>query len=255
MKGEGNEIYLHEDDVSSFLKRKRKIVRNPEHVRSQLCSGLSPCGGEKEMDERKTSNYEMRTWLETIQNIVGSNGLKSILNHASLHHYIDNFPPEDYDFVIPKKDIVNLFNSLNALFGERGIRSLQLRIGREFTRVSIEKYNPMMARALLTAAKIVPENMKIRLALQRFREELGKALSLDIEIREDDQSFTVSIRGLFISDGAKADTPICYAYVGILESLMEWITGHLHEVHEVECVATGHPADVFRISKSHKNRE
>ncbi|MBU7042942.1 MAG: hypothetical protein HXS47_05060, partial [Theionarchaea archaeon] len=89
------------------------------------------------MDERKTSNYEMRTWLETIQNIVGSNGLKSILNHANLKHYINNFPPEDYEFVIPKEDIVNLFGSLNALFGERGIRSLQLRIGREFTRVSI----------------------------------------------------------------------------------------------------------------------
>ena len=201
------------------------------------------------MDERKTSNYEMRTWLETIQNIVGSNGLKSILNHANLKHYINNFPPEDYEFVIPKEDIVNLFGSLNALFGERGIRSLQLRIGREFTRVSIKKYNPLMAKTLVTAAKIVPEHTKMRLALQRFKEELGKALSLDIEVQEDDQTFIVSIGGLFISDGIQADTPVCYAYVGILESLIEWITGHHHEVREIQCVAMGDPLDVFQISK------
>jgi predicted hydrocarbon binding protein len=201
------------------------------------------------MDERRTSNYEMRTWLETIQNIVGENGLKSILNHSGLTPYIDNLPPEDYEFVIPKRDIVSLFGSLNALFGEKGIRSLQLRIGREFTRVSIEKYNPLMAKTLVTAAKIVPETIKIRLALQRFREELGTALSLDIDIQEDDQWFIVSIKGLFISDGVRADTPICHAYVGILEYLVEWITGHRHEVREIQCVAMGDEADVFQISK------
>jgi predicted hydrocarbon binding protein len=201
------------------------------------------------MDERKTSNYEMRTWLETIQNIVGENGLKSILNHSGLTHYIDKLPPEDYEFVIPKKDIVSLFGSLNALFGKRGIRSLQLRIGREFTRVSIEKYNPLMAKTLVTAAKFVPQNMKIRLALQRFSEELGSALSLDIDVQEDDQYFTVSIKGLFISDGVAADAPVCHAYVGILEYLVEWITGHDHEVREIQCVAMGDDTDVFQISK------
>jgi hypothetical protein len=31
-------------------------------------------------DERKTDNFSMKVFLETIENIVGVNGLKSVLN-------------------------------------------------------------------------------------------------------------------------------------------------------------------------------
>jgi predicted hydrocarbon binding protein len=198
----------------------------------------------------RTSNYEMRTWLETIQNIVGHNGLKSILNHAHLTQYVDNFPPKDYDFQIPLEDVSRLFDSLNALFGERGTRTLQLRIGREFTRVSIDNYNPVMARGLQVASRLVPETTKMRLALQKFQEELGRALSLDIKLQEEEDHFLLSCKGIFISQGVESDCPVCHAYVGILEYLVEWITGHPHSVEEVQCRAMGHPADVFKISKT-----
>jgi predicted hydrocarbon binding protein len=197
-----------------------------------------------------TSNYEMRTWLETVQNIVGANGLKSILNHAHLQHYQSNFPPKDYQFKIPLEDVANLFKSLNTLFGERGTRSLQLRIGREFTRVTIDNYNPVMAKSLQLATRLVPEATKMRLALRKFAEEMEKALSLNIELTEERNHFLLSIKGIFISEGIESKTPVCHTYVGILHYLIEWITGHPHDVEEVECRAQGFPADVFRISKN-----
>ncbi|MBU6996397.1 MAG: hypothetical protein HXS41_07355 [Theionarchaea archaeon] len=198
---------------------------------------------------KNTSNYEMRTWLETIQNIVGSNGLKSILNHAHLQHYQSNFPPKDYQFKIPLEDVGNLFKSLNTLFGDRGTRSLQLRIGREFTRVTIDNYNPVMAKSLQVAARLVPEVTKMRLALRKFEEEMGKGLSLEIKLTEESDHFLLTIKGIFVSEGVQCETPVCHAYVGILQYLMEWITGRPHEVEEIECRAQGFPADVFRISK------
>ncbi|MBU7009779.1 MAG: hypothetical protein HXS46_03755 [Theionarchaea archaeon] len=38
----------------------------------------------------------------------------------------------------------------------------------------------------------------------------------------------------------------------MLQALMEWVTGHTHEVEEIECRAMGYSADVFRIAKDRK---
>ncbi|MBU7014076.1 MAG: hypothetical protein HXS52_06575 [Theionarchaea archaeon] len=225
---------------------------SPSHERDGIC--LDEHRAENICYEtgggKYTSNYEMRTWLETIQNIVGANGLKSILNHAHLQHYQSNLPPKDYQFRIPLEDVANLFGSLNTLFGERGTRSLQLRIGREFTRVTIDNYNPVMAKSLQIASRLVPETTKMRLALRKFKEEMEKGLSLTIELTEESDWFLLSIKGIFVSEGITSKTPVCHAYVGILDYLIEWITGHPHEVREIQCRAQGFSADVFRISKN-----
>ncbi len=41
---------------------------------------------------KETDNLVMRANLETIQNIIGSNGFDSVLNYAGLEKYFDSFP-------------------------------------------------------------------------------------------------------------------------------------------------------------------
>jgi predicted hydrocarbon binding protein len=199
---------------------------------------------------KRISNYVMRNWLESIESILGVNGLKSVLNHSNLQEYIDNFPPPDYELQIPEEDIKRFFCSLMELFGEKGSRSLQLRIGREMIRIGIEKYNQRFVKALLLAARLVPETMKMRLALERYKVEGERNFLPSVELQEEDDCFLVILRGNFMSEGITSQVPVCGVLVSTIDYIMEWITGHKHKVEEIECRAMGYPADVIRVSKA-----
>ncbi len=204
----------------------------------------------------RTDNLVMRANLETIQSITGPNGLKSILNYAGLQKYIGNFPPDNDDREIPVEDMRVLDRSLLELFGGNGARALQLRVGREFVRTAIRK-RPGIEKAVKLAARLLPENRKMRLVLEKWAEEIEKRepsqlYSPRVELREEEDCFIYTDRDQYASDGIVSQKPACNGYVGIIEYLMEWITGHKHEVEEIQCKAMGSPADVFRISKAHK---
>lgn len=204
----------------------------------------------------KTDNLVMRANLETIQTIVGPNGLKSILNFAGLHKYIDNFPPDNDERVIPVEELQRIDRSLLELFGGKGARGLQLRVSREFARTAIGK-RPGIEKAVKLAARLLPEPMKMRFVLEKWGEEIEKrepsqVYKPRIELQEEKDYFIYIDKDQYSRDGITSQTPACNGYVGILEYLMEWITGHAHDVEEVNCRAMGHSADVFRIAKTHR---
>lgn len=206
------------------------------------------------VEKRKIDNLLMRIWLETIQEIVGPNGLKAILNHANIKEYIDNFPPDNDELVIPVRDVKSLRLSLIDLFGGKGARGLQLRVGRKITHNFIEK-RPGIARATRLATRLLSETKKMRLSLQHYIEQAEQRVSssLDthqIELLEEEDYFLIINRDNYMSEGVTSQTPVCGVTVGNLQAMMEWITGHQHKIEEIECRAMGHSADVFRIEKA-----
>lgn len=205
-------------------------------------------------DERKTDNFSMRTFLETIESIVGVNGLKSVLNYAHLQKYIDCFPPDNEELVIPLKDIRHLLFSLYVLFGSKGARSLQLRVGREIFHIGIEK-RPRIAKTLQLTSRLLSETRRIRLVLEKLAEYDWKAFSSELEespikIQEEEDCFLIIHKGRYESEEILSESPVCGVLIGTIEVMVEWITGHHHKVEEIECRAMGHPADVFKVSKA-----
>ena len=206
------------------------------------------------IEGRKTDNLLMRIWLETIQDIVGLNGTKAILNHAQLQKYIDSFPPDNDEMEIPLEDVKNLCQSLVDLFGSRGVWGLQVRVGQRIMRIFIEK-RPRIAKATQIASSLLPETRKMRLALEHYREQGEQRISSSLdgpryELQEEEDCFLFIDRDNYMSEGTTSQTPVCGVTVGTFQFIMEWITGHKHRVEEIECRAMGYPADVFRIWKS-----
>ncbi|MGD2248813.1 MAG: 4-vinyl reductase [Candidatus Methanofastidiosia archaeon] len=207
---------------------------------------------------RKIDNFSMKVWMETLENIIGKSGLESILNFAHLHTYIDNPVPDNDELEIPAEDFRALIHSMTELFGAKGARVLQIQVGREFVRIGVEK-RPGMAKALRVAARLLPENKRMRLALQKWIEGVEQRFpsQLDIprfELEEDEDYFIFTDRDNVSSGGMTSEHPVYGAFVGVLQALMEWVTGHPHEVEEIKCRAMGDTADVFRISKLRKER-
>lgn len=205
-------------------------------------------------EEYRIDNFVMNTYLTTLQNVVGENGLKSILNYSRLEKYIDNFPPDNHKLEVPVEELSTLFRSLYELFGRKGVRGLQLRVGRENARVSIEGRS-VIAESLKLVARLVPEKKKMHLLLEKVVEESNQMLPsradmLPVELQENEDCFLIIHRNRFESENISSEIPVCNVFVGNLQYIVEWITGHKHEVEEIECRAMGYPADIFRVAKA-----
>ncbi len=203
----------------------------------------------------RIDNFIMRTYLETIESIVGYNGLKSILNYGNLQKYINCFPPPNNEKVIAEEDLRRLYFSLIELFGHKGAYGLQIKVGRENVKRGLAKL-PKIARILRIASLFVPESKKIRIGLEKFIETIEKRSIYPsgtvpiLELQEKEDSFILIFRKYWESKGVISLTPVCGILVGTIEALTEWITGHPHQVEEIECAAMGHPADVIKVFKA-----
>jgi predicted hydrocarbon binding protein len=205
------------------------------------------------LEQRKIENFVMEIYLNTLESIVGSNGLKSILNYAHLEKYIDSIPPNDKRKEIPLRDLQAIFSSLYELFGQRGVRGLQLRVGRENARIGIEGRSSI-AKPLMVATRLIPETRRMRLLLEKVVEQSNQVYTsqlgeVPVELQETEDYFLIIHKDRFESEGITSDVPVCNVFVGNLQHTLEWITGYPHKVEEIECRALGHPADVFRIEK------
>lgn len=208
-------------------------------------------------EERKIDNLTVRLWLETIEDIVGTNGLKTILNYAGLQKYINRFPPDNDNLEVSLEDLRTLHSCLIELFGSKGSLALRRRIGREVIRKAIEK-RPGVATALKIATKFLSETRKMRFILEKFLEESRKrAPQADesyLRLVEEEDYFLVIQKDCIECEGMTSSTPVCGHIVGELQYFVEWITEHEHKVEEIECRAAGYPADVFRIEKTASKR-
>lgn len=207
-------------------------------------------------EDRMIDNFTMRTWLEVMENILGENGLKSILNYAKLQEYIDEYPPDNHQCEIPLRDARTLFLALREMFGEKGARSLQIRVGREAVRIGREKYSAAITKAMKVGTRLIPEGKRIQLILNKFLEDRNERYPSQFEtpakIKEEKESIVIVDHDWLESEQLTSDTPVCGVNVGMIQALLEWITGNKYEVEEVECRAMGDSADVFKISKKRR---
>ena len=202
----------------------------------------------------KVDNFIMRKWLETLRDIVGENGLKSILNYAHLPFYIDSFPPDTDEIAIPVEHLQQLYKAILELFGQKGAHSLQLTVGREVMHNMIEG-RPAVTVPVKAAAHLLPESKKMRMTLKKFIDQSLKRAPSKLgehryELREEEDCFLFIDRDYEGSVDIVSTGPVCGFLVGMLHYSMEWITGHPHTVKEIECRAMGYPADVIKIWKS-----
>ena len=141
---------------------------------------------------RKIDNSSMRIWLETIQDIVGSDGFTTILDHAHLERYSDNLPPANDDVEIPLEDIRNVIRSFIELYGGKDAYALQVRAGHEFVHRGL-RTRPGLARVLELAVRVLPEPKRIRAVLEKYAEETEKRISSPyvprVEVKEEEDCF------------------------------------------------------------------
>lgn len=205
-------------------------------------------------DERPKSGYcypnlIAKIYLEAIEEIMGANGMKALLNMAGMQYLIENYPPgnlrKQFDFA----DFAHLNEAMEMMYGPRGGRALSLRAGRKAFDQGLKNFGAMVGVADRTF-RLLPLSIRLKVGLRAMATAFSSTSDQISYVTEEEDHFLYVIERCPVCWGRHADSPICHAAMGIIQEGLNWGTGGKQfKTAEVSCIARGDPACNFTISK------
>jgi predicted hydrocarbon binding protein len=197
-------------------------------------------------------NSMMYVTLLTFQDIIGVNGLNSILNYSGLTKYRDNFPPNDDKLEVLGSDFRKMVGAIIAIFGEKGARPLLYKAGRRGFQLVLEK-NPAMLGFMELGLKLLSKRKRLEKVFTLGAESANKNFGENQRFYVSDEGFVCELFDCYWCKGLKSTGPICFGEVGLDAEVAKWATGDEHDVEEVLCRAKGD--DVCKIVISFEPKE
>ncbi|MCA9933869.1 MAG: 4-vinyl reductase [Ardenticatenaceae bacterium] len=190
-----------------------------------------------------------RILLASMEEVMGRNGLNALLNLANMPQFIQEPPADNLEKQFDFANIANLTQSLDEIYGPRGGRGLALRGGRAIFSRGLKQFGALAGVGDL-AFKILPLQAKLKIGVPAVARIFSQFSDQTSRVEEFDDHFLYYIDRCSMCWGRKADRPICYIAVGILQESLRWVSGGLEfRIEEIECIAMGARSCVFRIDK------
>ena len=199
-------------------------------------------------EERPMPNAALRVLLDAIEEVMGKNGTKAVLNAGGLSRYIDNYPPKDLEMNANFAEYGAVQQAVEDFYGPRGARAMLLRIGRATFQFGL-KDQPAILGLAGVALKALPEKTRMKLILDRMAKAASERIHQPSHIVEEEDAF------YYIQDECPCrwrpehEKPCCYVSVGAIMEAMAWTTGKVSKVEEVACISNGASNCVYRIPK------
>ncbi len=194
-------------------------------------------------------NLIAKIYLEAIEEIMGANGVKALLNMADMQDLIDNYPPGNLAKAFDFADFAHLNEAMEQMYGHRGGRALSLRAGRKAFDQGLKNFGAMVGVADKTF-RLLPLKLRMKVGLGAMARAFSTTSDQISYVTEEEDRFVYVIERCPVCWGRHADSPICHAAMGIIQEGLNWGTGGLQfKTAEVTCIAKGDPACKFTISK------
>lgn len=194
-----------------------------------------------------------RIYLMAMEEVMGTNGIKAVLNLAKVPELIDNYPPNNLAREFDFADFGAIGQSIEEMYGSRGGRGLALRAGRAAFAQGLSEFGSVVGAGEL-AFKVIPLATKLKVGLKAVAETFTKFSDQKSGVEEADDRFVYTIYECPVCWGRSSDRNICYGAVGILQEGLRWVSGGKDfKVEEVECHANGAENCVFHVHKEPLN--
>ncbi len=198
-------------------------------------------------------NKIARIYLEVLEDIMGKNGLNSVLHKAGLDHLIDNYPPNDLKKEFDFAEFAALNQALDDTYGPRGGRVFALRGGKASVKAGLDAFGASVGIAGL-AMKVLPLSAKVRVGLQGMARIFTNFSDQTSRVEEKEDRYVYIIERCPVCWGRHSDRPICHGAVGLLQGGLHWVSGGKDfKVVETRCIAMGHEECRFDIFKEPLN--
>lgn len=191
-------------------------------------------------------NALVRQALVAAQEVIGENGLNTILRTSGLERFIGNFPPDDLQPAIQAAEYARFNQAIEEFYG-RGGRGILRRIGKASFQYALREQSALLGLAGV-ALKLLPERARIKFILTSMANALKKTNPQVEAWVEEGEHLAYLEATCAICHTRHAETPICHLYVGSISEAVQWATGREYAVRETHCLACGDPYCRFEVS-------
>lgn len=198
-------------------------------------------------------NKIARIYLEVLEDIMGKNGLNSVLHKAGLEQLIDNYPPDNLKKEFDFADFSMLNQSLDDTYGPRGGRVFALRGGKAAVKAGLDAFGAAVGIGGL-AMKVLPNDAKLKIGLPAMAAIFTRFSDQTSRVEEKEDRFVYVIERCPVCWGRVADRTICHGAVGLLQGGVHWASGGKdYKVVQTRCHAMGHEDCRFDVYKEPLN--
>jgi predicted hydrocarbon binding protein len=191
-----------------------------------------------------------RIILLAMEEVLGREGLKTILSEALLASYIDNYPSGTSDKTFSFVMMSRIIESLEQAYGPRGGHGTALRVGRACFQYGLREYGLQLGVSQL-AYRLLPLQMRLRVGARSFADLFNKQTDQVVRVEEQEGRIFWHIERCPLCWARRSGEPICYLAVGLLQESLYWLSGgKIFEVEEDACIARGDPACTIRIERT-----
>ncbi len=191
----------------------------------------------------KVPNQLLYLTFMTTEEVIGKDGLKTLLRYAKLDELIDSPPPPDFEMVHPIGQFIQFVTGTIDIFGEKGARPLLFRGGKRAFEISLDLFPQMH---LIDKTRTVEKKFEEFVTLYNTAVEASKYIYGDVfTFKEVPEGAALEIGPCFWCLGLKTEKPICHAQVGFQHSFLQWVVGGEVKVEETHCIAAGDPVCRF----------
>lgn len=201
-------------------------------------------------NEQQVPSSVIRLVCDSIIDNLGEKSLRLLFNQSGLQRYYSGgqLPPNDDSPSATVDELSHLFATSFRIFGDKGVKPILLRVGRN-TLQHFRETNKAMAALAGAAFKVLPTDAKIKLVLTRSAKVAEESLHTPHRTYDTPEGYFVEISGCPYCAGTTAEHGICYLPLGFYGEALRWATGSTYPVEEIECIAAGGQVCRFRIGR------
>ncbi|MBL8130315.1 MAG: 4-vinyl reductase [Anaerolineae bacterium] len=196
-------------------------------------------------------NKFARIAMEAMEEIMGRNGLNTILRMARLEQFTDTLPPDNLDKIFDFSDFTALNIALEEMFGPRGGRAMALRAGRKLFAGGLRSFGALAGVGDL-AFKVLPLSAKLKVgvpAMANIFTQFSDQISNAYDDGPDRIIYTMEKR-CALCWNRTADRAVCFMGQGLLMEGLKWVSGGREfKVDMSTCIAKGDDMSRFIIYK------
>jgi hypothetical protein len=194
-------------------------------------------------------NQIVRIYYQTIEEIMGKNGLGAVMKLAHLNSQADDFPPDNLNAEFDFADYSSLHGALDELYGARGGRTLALRAARAAFRQGLGSVGPLTG-ASNPAFKDLSLAVKLKFGLLAMAVSFSQISDQRAEVEDANEAFYYSMAPCPVCWGRTSSAPICHSAAAQIEEGLRYLSGGRDfRVIEDRCLAKGDAACRFVVPK------
>ena len=196
-----------------------------------------------------TSNKTARLTLLAFEQVLGINGIKSLLHHSGQDWLIDNYPPDNGNKEFDFSELSMIYRSLEDIYGYKGAKGLSLRAGRAAFANGLPDYKKF-AGVTEVAIRAIPVSLRVGVMVKAVARVYNKTSDQQSSTRDTANKIIYTSHVCPVCYGRNVNAPACYVTAGVIQEALKWITlGKMYTIIQTACIGAGDAACVYEIDK------